>query len=33
MSTAELGARLLELEMMGRVARLPGLMFQRLGRA
>jgi DNA processing protein len=31
--TAELGARLLELEMMGRVARLPGLMFQRLGRA
>jgi DNA processing protein len=33
MSTSELGARLLELEMMGRVARLPGLMFQRLGRA
>jgi DNA processing protein len=31
--TSELGARLLELELMGRVARLPGLMFQRLGRA
>jgi len=33
LNTAELGARLLELELMGRVARLPGLMFQRLGRA
>ncbi len=33
LSTSELGARLLELELMGHVARLPGLMFQRLGRA
>jgi DNA processing protein len=33
LSTPELGARLLELELMGRVARLPGLMFQRQGRA
>lgn len=30
---AELGARLLELELMGRVARLPGALFQRLARA
>lgn len=30
---AELGARLLELELMGEVARLPGALFQRLGRA
>ena len=29
----ELGARLLELELMGQVARLPGQLFQRLGRA
>lgn len=30
---AELGARLLELELMGQVARLPGALFQRLARA
>jgi DNA processing protein len=30
---AELGARLLELELMGQVARLPGALFQRLVRA
>ncbi len=30
MGPAELGARLLELELMGEVARLPGLLFQRL---
>jgi DNA processing protein len=30
---AELGARLLELELMGQVARLPGQLFQRLGLA
>lgn len=30
---AELGARLLELELLGEVARLPGQLFQRLGRA
>jgi DNA processing protein len=28
---ADLGARLLELEMLGRVARLPGALFQRVG--
>ncbi len=30
--TSELSGRLLELELMGQVARLPGLMFQRMGR-
>ena len=30
---ADLGARLLELELMGHVARLPGALFQRVGRA
>lgn len=30
---ADLGARLLELELMGRVARLPGALFQRVGAA
>lgn len=33
MGPAELGARLLELELMGQVARLPGALFQRLVRA
>ncbi len=33
MGPAELGARLLELELSGDVARLPGQLFQRLGRA
>jgi DNA processing protein len=33
LSPAELGARLLQLELMGRVARLPGALFQRLARA
>ncbi|MDE2402905.1 MAG: DNA-processing protein DprA [Burkholderiales bacterium] len=33
MGPADLGAHLLELELMGRVARLPGALFQRLGRA
>lgn len=33
MGPAELGARLLELELEGRVARLPGQLFQRRGRA
>lgn len=33
MGPAELGARLLELELMGEVARLPGLLFQRLAMA
>lgn len=33
MGPAELGARLLELELMGQVARLPGALFQRLARA
>jgi DNA processing protein len=33
MGPADLGARLLELEMMGRVARLPGALFQRVGTA
>ncbi|MBH1987320.1 MAG: DNA-protecting protein DprA [Burkholderiales bacterium] len=33
MGPGELGARLLELELMGQVARLPGQLFQRLGRA
>jgi DNA processing protein len=33
MGAAELGARLLELELMGDVARLPGQLFQRVGRA
>jgi DNA processing protein len=33
MGPAELGARLLELELMGQVSRLPGLRFQRLARA
>lgn len=31
MGPADLGARLLELEMMGQVARLPGALFQRVG--
>lgn len=31
MGPADLGVRLLELEMMGRVARLPGALFQRVG--
>ena len=33
MGPGELGVRLLELELMGQVARLPGQLFQRLGRA
>lgn len=33
LGAAELGARLLELELMGQVARLPGALFQRLARA
>ncbi len=33
MGPAELGGRLLELELMGEVARLPGQLFQRVGRA
>lgn len=33
MSPADLGVRLLELELEGRVARLPGQLFQRLGQA
>lgn len=33
MGAAELGTRLLELELMGDVARLPGQLFQRVGRA
>ena len=32
MSAAELSARLLDLELAGRVARLPGQVFQRLER-
>ena len=33
MGPADLGARLLELELLGEVARLPGQLFQRVGRA
>ena len=33
MGPAELGVRLLELELLGEVARLPGQLFQRVGRA